>query len=547
MRIITLITIILTCYGFCYATEGYDDLVKLAKSGASEEIMIAYVDSSDVDYRLTADEITYLQDIGVTSRVISEIINHRQPQQNQPLPSQEPSEIPRAKLISPAEIPTETTENVQEEAPPPDNTDTSFFYDSLDPYGHWIYADDCWYWQPWAAEIDYRWRPYCDNGSWVYTDCGWAWHSNYSWGWAPFHYGRWRHHPHFGWIWAPDRVWGPAWVTWRCNDNYYGWAPLPPEARFEEGVGFSFHGRRNDLDFGFGLGDSDFFFVEGSHFDDRDLRGHRVRRTQVRDVFNNTTIINNNYEIRENRIINNGPSPRALSRLTGHEIKPIRVVTTSARSTDRRPVNILTKNEFTVFRPNNNTWKMPSKKERPHVSEETWRHNEQTLKAEHAEKGIPRALEKENPRPTEKGIPRALEKENPRPAEKGIPRALEKENSRIPQPRQIRVNTDINELKREHAAALVASQRHNNAILEAEKRSQDLERQAAREKDKNKREQIKSMAEEEKSKAEESKINREQAQKWANERKSMIEKYSSPKETSHSAENEQKKEEKEKR
>ena len=68
--------------------------------------------------------------------------------------------------------------------------------------------------------------------------CGWYWMSDYSWGWAPFHYGRWFHHARFGWCWMPDTVWGPSWVTWRYSDDYCGWAPLPPGAIYRAGVGF---------------------------------------------------------------------------------------------------------------------------------------------------------------------------------------------------------------------------------------------------------------------------------------------------------------------
>ena len=54
-----------------------------------------------------------------------------------------------------------------------------------------------------------------------------------------YHYGRWVRVQDEGWCWVPDTDWGPAWVSWRNNDEYVGWAPLPPEARFEAEVGFS--------------------------------------------------------------------------------------------------------------------------------------------------------------------------------------------------------------------------------------------------------------------------------------------------------------------
>ena len=31
-----------------------------------------------------------------------------------------------------------------------------------------------------------------------------------------------------GWFWVPGNRWAPAWVAWRQEDDYLGWAPLPP-------------------------------------------------------------------------------------------------------------------------------------------------------------------------------------------------------------------------------------------------------------------------------------------------------------------------------
>jgi hypothetical protein len=52
-------------------------------------------------------------------------------------------------------------------------------------------------------------------------------------GWATFHYGRWTRLRNIGWIWVPGDEWAPAWVSWRKSNDYIGWAPLPPEARFD--------------------------------------------------------------------------------------------------------------------------------------------------------------------------------------------------------------------------------------------------------------------------------------------------------------------------
>ncbi len=67
-------------------------------------------------------------------------------------------------------------------------------------------------------------------------DDGWYWNSDFEWGWAPFHYGRWVFDDLEGWHWSPDDIWAPAWVEWRYGDEFIGWAPLGPEMAFDAEV-----------------------------------------------------------------------------------------------------------------------------------------------------------------------------------------------------------------------------------------------------------------------------------------------------------------------
>jgi hypothetical protein len=107
------------------------------------------------------------------------------------------------------------------------------FYDDLAPYGQWV--QDPQYGDVFVPNVEQGFRPYYTDGHWVMTDYGNTWVSDYQWGWACFHYGRWTYDSYYGWVWVPGTEWGPSWVGWRNGDGYYGWAPLSPG--YEIGAG----------------------------------------------------------------------------------------------------------------------------------------------------------------------------------------------------------------------------------------------------------------------------------------------------------------------
>jgi len=114
------------------------------------------------------------------------------------------------------------------------------FYSSLAPYGEWIDCNLGYVWRP--THTSAGWRPY-QMGRWIWTSYGWYWTSYEPFGWATFHYGRWHYDDYYGWIWIPDDTWGPSWVEWRYDDEYIGWAPLPPRAVLDVNIGIRFtHG-----------------------------------------------------------------------------------------------------------------------------------------------------------------------------------------------------------------------------------------------------------------------------------------------------------------
>lgn len=103
--------------------------------------------------------------------------------------------------------------------------DSGFFYETLAPYGDWLEVPG--YGICWRPEVSREWAPYTE-GYWAYTDAGWTWVSQEPFGAVVFHYGRWLA-SNVGWLWVPGYEWGPAWVSWRTNNDYLGWAPLPPQ------------------------------------------------------------------------------------------------------------------------------------------------------------------------------------------------------------------------------------------------------------------------------------------------------------------------------
>lgn len=114
------------------------------------------------------------------------------------------------------------------------------FRDTLAPYGSW--QDDATYgvvWTPSSTVVGADFAPYVSHGHWGLTaSSSWLWVSDFSWGWAPFHYGRWVWIGGRGWSWIPGRVYSPAWVVWRTgfyDDYYVGWAPMPPSWYWRRG------------------------------------------------------------------------------------------------------------------------------------------------------------------------------------------------------------------------------------------------------------------------------------------------------------------------
>jgi hypothetical protein len=327
------------------------EVIKLAQSGVGDEVIIAYIANAPSLFNLTADEVLYLSDLGISDAVVAAMIKHRGAtaeavQQPRPVATNGIVAAPMQKELTPPSAPVTNplpeapsvvitaTPEFEAGAQPPVLTYTApavqvqynDFYSSLAPYGSWIQVPDyglCW--QPAAVVVNPSWRPYSDRGRWIFSDCGWYWQSDYSWGWAPFHYGRWQNHSRLGWVWLPDTTWGPAWVTWRYSDAYCGWAPLPPRTHFVEGVGLRYGNTHVGISFDFGLTQDCYTFVPTDRFHDRTPWRHALPVAHVGRIYHNTTIINDYSQTVNNVVINRGVDHDRIASLTRSEIRKVAI------------------------------------------------------------------------------------------------------------------------------------------------------------------------------------------------------------------------------
>jgi hypothetical protein len=288
------------------------DVLKLVQAGVEASVIQTYIANCSSAFNVDAATIVELTDAGVPTNVVDAMLNH----------DKNLSRAPQAPATAPASNNTYSSEPTT--APPATEVNVTYFQESLSPYGNWVEVEGygrCW--RPTVVVYDSTWRPYCDRGHWVYTDCGWYWDSDYSWG-VTFHYGRWFNHPRFGWCWWPDNVWAPSWVTWRSGGEYCGWAPLPPLSVYRPGIGFFYRGAGVSVGFDFGLGVDCFTFVAAEHFCDRRPRYYRENHERVTQIFNQTTVINN-YNVRNQTVVNGGISVERISSVNHRPIQPVAV------------------------------------------------------------------------------------------------------------------------------------------------------------------------------------------------------------------------------
>src|SRR5439155_6845430 len=134
------------------------EVIRLAESGVAEDVVMAYVQNSPAGFNLSADQILYVRDLGLSSRVITAMLNRdaalrSQPPPSQPAPEPEPAPAPTVPVEAPLTPPA-----TEVSAPP---VQVNYFYSELAPYGSWVVLDGFgWCWQPSAVVVNRGWRPY---------------------------------------------------------------------------------------------------------------------------------------------------------------------------------------------------------------------------------------------------------------------------------------------------------------------------------------------------------------------------------------------------
>ena len=152
------------------------------------------------------------------------------------------------------------------------------------------------------------------NGQWINTDAGWYFQAPTPEEEIVHHYGRWAYSDDVGWVWVPGRVWSPAWVDWRENDdlNYIAWAPVPPSVYV---VNNEFYVPPIPYD--------RYYIVDESHFIDPEVYRYQT-------FVDNQVIINNwsrptGIFVENQTIINRGPDVTVIEKYSGRTIEQVKI------------------------------------------------------------------------------------------------------------------------------------------------------------------------------------------------------------------------------
>lgn len=151
------------------------------------------------------------------------------------------------------------------------------------------------------------------RGRWIYTNAGWYFRAPTPHEEITMHYGRWVYSPVLGWVWMPGRVWAPAWVDWRENDEYIAWTPLHPSIHI-------FH----SIIIPPPVVEHHYILVEKRHFSRPDIYKYMYKENRNRIMIKEMRR-SDGVMIMNKTIINKGPDINYMRQITGDRFEPVKI------------------------------------------------------------------------------------------------------------------------------------------------------------------------------------------------------------------------------
>jgi hypothetical protein len=203
------------------------------------------------------------------------------------------------------------------------------------------------------AELLYVWKPSVElavkteaiaspvfvpytNGQWVNSDAGWYFKAPTPVEETVSHYGRWVNSPTAGWLWVPGRVWAPAWVDWKQNDEYVSWAPLPPMAYIVNGI------MNTPV-----IDDNNYVIVEKKYFVEPEVYKYsNIYADNTGKVYVSQLSGTEGIVFSNNVIINKGPDINIIQAIFGRNIEFVKIQRVKTYNEVK-----YSENEFKVYSP----------------------------------------------------------------------------------------------------------------------------------------------------------------------------------------------------
>jgi hypothetical protein len=267
----------------------------------------------------------------------------------------------------------EQEEEVIIEKPAEDSADINTFYDDLSKDGDWISVDKSaidsednlemsetvdidedviadYVWRPRISFTYVDWNPYT-YGHWEFCRFGWVWVSDYEWGWAPYHYGRWWFSHRWGWVWSPGHRWAANWVSWCHTRHHIGWHPISPRTPWKYKNGIIVTHPVTPKQKGI---TNKWTFVSKGDFT------KSITKENIVDLKNNKQIVSDaKITASGNEVFNTGPKRKEIEKSTGETISKKKVTFTNINTSKSN--NQTTKKNNTTTKKNNDQYKTNNK------------------------------------------------------------------------------------------------------------------------------------------------------------------------------------------